>query len=109
MLTKIKELLKKRAIEKYGNITTLSHRKEEECYSVFNGYITYWFNIENNSTKTVKERLPFTDCKCCGKIKTIDLFAETSLCIDCIMEHNGNMPEILTGAGIEKFLTEGIK
>jgi hypothetical protein len=57
-MNQIKQTLIERAKLKYGNITPVVFKESlEDCFTVELGFVWFWFNIDNNSTKVEREVL----------------------------------------------------
>jgi len=54
-INQIKKELIREAIDKHGKIFPPGHREnlDDECFTQQDNTLIFWFNIENNSTKTL--------------------------------------------------------
>jgi len=54
----IKKQLREEAEKKYGKIFPAGHNKElEDCYTQHESRLIFWFNLEDQTTKTLVQEL----------------------------------------------------
>jgi hypothetical protein len=53
-MEELKKKLHQEAVERYGNITPCSRYKIfEQCFKKYENKLTFWFNVEDGSTKVI--------------------------------------------------------
>lgn len=56
-ITELKKYLIEKAKERYGIIAPAGNKLFDECFTEYNGFLLFWFNSEDKSTRVIKTKL----------------------------------------------------